>query len=89
MLRTVTLNERIGDLIIVTRGLEAGERVIVEGLQKVRPGMRVKPEAAAPPGTSVPPAAGTATPPSPAAGVGTPAAAPPAPSTAKPQGGGG
>ena len=37
-LRSVTLNERIGDLIIVTRGLEGGERVIVEGIQKVRPG---------------------------------------------------
>ena len=59
-LRTVTLNERIGDLMIVTRGLEPGERVIVEGIQKVRPGMQVKPEAAPPSGT--PPAAGAATP---------------------------
>ena len=29
-LRSVTLSERIGDLVIVTRGLEGGERVIVE-----------------------------------------------------------
>ena len=67
-LRSVTLNERIGDLIIVTRGLEGGERVIVEGLQKVRPGMQVKPEAAPPAGT--PPAAGAAD-----AGVGSAASA--------------
>ena len=71
-LRSVTLNERIGDLMIVTRGLEAGERVIVEGVQKVRPGMQVKPEAAPPAGT--PPAAGAAAPgsappPAPAAGA--------------------
>jgi membrane fusion protein (multidrug efflux system) len=77
-LRTVTLNERIGDLIIVTRGLEPGERVIVEGIQKVRPGMQVKPEAAPPPGTAPPPAAGGAT----------PAPAAPASPPAKPQAGG-
>ncbi len=79
-LRSVTLNERIGDLIIVTRGLEGGERVIVEGLQKVRPGMQVKPEAAPPAGT--PPAAGAAAPgsappPAPAAGAGAPSTTPP------------
>jgi membrane fusion protein (multidrug efflux system) len=90
-LRSVTLNERIGDLIIVTRGLEGGERVIVEGLQKVRPGMQVKPEAAPPTGT--PPAAGAATPgsappPAPAAGAGAPPTTPPKAPAAKPQGGG-
>ncbi len=91
-LRTVTLNERIGDLIIVTRGLEPGERVIVEGLQKVRPGMQVKPEAARPPGTT-PPAAGApppepakATPP--AAGAGAPSTPPSAPPAVKPKSGG-
>jgi membrane fusion protein (multidrug efflux system) len=61
-LRPVTLDERVGDLYIVTKGLKAGERVIVEGAQKVRPGMQVKPEAkagaeAAPPGAA-PPTAG-------------------------------
>ena len=81
---------RIGDLIIVTRGLEGGERVIVEGLQKVRPGMQVKPEAA-PAGT--PPAAGAATPGSapstaPAAGAGAPPTTPPKAPAANPQGGG-
>ena len=43
-LRPVTLDERVGDLYIVTKGLKPGERVIVEGMQKVRPGMQVKPE---------------------------------------------
>jgi membrane fusion protein (multidrug efflux system) len=79
VLRTVTLGERIGDLVIVTRGLEAGERVIVEGVQKARPGMQVKPEvAAASEATTAPTAAGSPAP--------TPAA-PPAPST-KPKAGG-
>jgi membrane fusion protein (multidrug efflux system) len=81
-LRSVTLNERIGDLIIVTRGLEGGERVIVEGLQKVRPGMQVKPENAPPPGTA--PAAGSAAPPA----VGETAPASPTSPTTKPKGGG-
>jgi membrane fusion protein (multidrug efflux system) len=57
-LRPVTLDERVGDLYIVTKGLKAGERVIVEGVQKVRPGMQVKAEKAA-----TPPAAGAPAPP--------------------------
>jgi multidrug efflux system membrane fusion protein len=36
------VDERIGDFFIVTEGLKPGERVIVEGLQRVRPGMQVK-----------------------------------------------
>jgi membrane fusion protein (multidrug efflux system) len=48
--------------VIVARGLEPGERVIVEGLQKVRPGMQVKPEMGSPAGTAAPPPAGGATP---------------------------
>ncbi len=43
-LRPITLGDRVGDLYIVTAGLKAGERVIVDGAQKVRPGMQVKPE---------------------------------------------
>src|SRR5262245_2848337 len=87
-LRTVTLGERIGDLTIVARGLEPGERVIVEGIQKVRPGMQVKPETAPPPSTQ--PGAGSTAPagsPSsaPAPSAGTPA--PPAPPKAKSQAG--
>lgn len=41
--RPVTVDERVGDLYVVKSGLKPGERVIVEGVQKVRPGMQVKP----------------------------------------------
>lgn len=43
-LRPVKLDERVDDFYIVTAGLAPGERVIVDGLQKVRPGMSVKTE---------------------------------------------
>jgi membrane fusion protein (multidrug efflux system) len=42
------LDERIGDFFVVTEGLKPGERVVVEGLQRVRPGMQVKAVAAKP-----------------------------------------
>jgi membrane fusion protein, multidrug efflux system len=41
-LRPLTLDERVGDNYLVLGGLKAGERVIVDGVQKVRPGMQVK-----------------------------------------------
>ena len=41
-LRPLKLDERIGDFFVVTEGLKAGDRVVVEGLQRVRPGMQVK-----------------------------------------------
>jgi RND family efflux transporter MFP subunit len=41
--RTLALDRAIGDRWLVTKGLAAGERVIVEGLQRVRPGAEVKP----------------------------------------------
>jgi RND family efflux transporter MFP subunit len=44
-LRTVTLGERYKDFFIVTGGLKAGERVVVEGLQKAIPGQKVTPMA--------------------------------------------
>jgi membrane fusion protein (multidrug efflux system) len=40
-LRPVKVDERVGDFFVVTEGLKPGERVIVEGLQRVRPGMQV------------------------------------------------
>jgi membrane fusion protein (multidrug efflux system) len=46
-LRSVNPGEQVGDLWIVDDGLAAGERVITEGLQKVRDGMIVKPTDAA------------------------------------------
>jgi len=40
--RTLTLDRAMGDRWLVASGLAPGERVIVEGLQKVRPGAVVK-----------------------------------------------
>jgi RND family efflux transporter MFP subunit len=42
-IRTVTLGESIGSEFIVNSGLKPGDRVVAEGIQKVRPGMRVNP----------------------------------------------
>ncbi len=39
--RNVVLGDALGDAFIVESGLEPGERVVVRGLQKVRPGMTV------------------------------------------------
>jgi RND family efflux transporter MFP subunit len=43
-LRPVIVSDRVGEFYIVTSGLKSGERVIVDGVQKARPGMQVKPE---------------------------------------------
>ena len=40
--RTLAVDRALGDKWLVTSGLAAGDRLIVEGLQKVRPGMTVK-----------------------------------------------
>ena len=41
--RIVVAGERIGDRWIIDQGLKPGDRVIVEGIQKVRPGVVVSP----------------------------------------------
>ena len=43
-IRMVKTAERVGDLWVVESGVKPGERIVVEGLQKVRPGAKVKPE---------------------------------------------
>jgi membrane fusion protein, multidrug efflux system len=43
-LRTLVTERAIGDKWLVTDGLKAGDRVIVEGLQFAKPGATVKPE---------------------------------------------
>ena len=43
-LRMVKPAQRIGTLWVIDSGLKAGERVVVEGMQKVRSGVKVKPE---------------------------------------------
>lgn len=43
-IRTVKVGESVGNQRIVVEGLKPGERVIAEGVQKVRPGMQVNPK---------------------------------------------
>ncbi|PYT06010.1 MAG: efflux transporter periplasmic adaptor subunit [Acidobacteria bacterium] len=74
-IRTVEPGERVGGFWVIDKGLKAGEKVIVAGLQYMQPGMTVKakpapaeegpappgplPTAAASPAAGVPGAAGT------------------------------
>ncbi|MDN0118488.1 efflux RND transporter adaptor subunit AcrA [Yersinia frederiksenii] len=41
-IRTLVANQAIGNKWLVTEGLKAGDRLIVSGLQKIRPGVQVK-----------------------------------------------
>ncbi|MFB0970340.1 MAG: efflux RND transporter periplasmic adaptor subunit [Pseudomonadales bacterium] len=41
--RVVQLGRRMNAMWVVESGLEAGEQIIIEGLQKVRPGVEVEP----------------------------------------------
>jgi len=50
--RTVTAGQTIGDKWLVTEGLRPGDRLIVEGLGKIRPGQPIRPV----PAGSAPPA---------------------------------
>ena len=43
-IRMVQMGERVGSLWLVEDGLAAGDRIVVEGLQKLRPGVQVSPE---------------------------------------------
>jgi membrane fusion protein, multidrug efflux system len=59
--RMVKAGERVGNLWVIDSGLKPGEKVIVEGLQKVKPGVQVsaktvKVEEQASPPASAPPA---------------------------------
>ncbi len=47
--RRITTGQRFGPNLVVSEGLKAGERVILYGVQKVRPGLTVKPELSEPP----------------------------------------
>jgi membrane fusion protein, multidrug efflux system len=42
--REVTLGDAVDGQRIITSGLEAGERIVVSGLQRVRPGMALAPQ---------------------------------------------
>ena len=45
-LRNIQTGERVGNMWVVTQGLAAGETIVVEGIQKVAPGMKVNPQPA-------------------------------------------
>lgn len=47
--RTVELDRALGDEWVVSSGLEAGDRLIVGGLQRIKPGMQVTVQASASP----------------------------------------
>jgi RND family efflux transporter MFP subunit len=42
--RQVQVGDRVGTMWVVTNGLKSGDRVVVEGQQKLRSGMRVQPK---------------------------------------------
>jgi membrane fusion protein (multidrug efflux system) len=67
--RQIKVVRTIGDNWLVSEGLKAGDRVILEGLQKARPGTQVKavPFGSAPAATAPATAQPTATAPQPAA----------------------
>ena len=59
-MRQVTTGARVGSLWVIENGLQAGDRVVVEGMQKAREGLTVNPtvvpieeSAAAKPGAGV------------------------------------
>jgi membrane fusion protein (multidrug efflux system) len=43
-IRAVKVGDRVGTEWIIAEGLKRGERVVIEGVQKVRPGMQVNPK---------------------------------------------
>ncbi len=43
-IRAVKVGDRVGSQWIIADGIKPGERVIAEGVQKVRPGMQVNPK---------------------------------------------
>lgn len=55
--RGVALGRSIADQVVIERGLDGGETVVTEGVQRVRPGQPVQPAPATPPAVRGPPAA--------------------------------
>ncbi|WP_237213572.1 efflux RND transporter periplasmic adaptor subunit [Falsiroseomonas oryziterrae] len=55
--RGVTLGRSVADQVVIERGLEGGETVVTEGVQRVRPGQPVQAAPAAPPAIRAPGAA--------------------------------
>jgi membrane fusion protein, multidrug efflux system len=42
--RMVTPGERVGTMWVIDQGLAPADKIVVEGMQKVRPGVKVTPE---------------------------------------------
>ena len=59
-IRPVSVGERVGGEWIIRTGLKPGEQVVVEGAQKVRPGMTVNPKPFVPAAPAAPAAASPA-----------------------------
>jgi membrane fusion protein, multidrug efflux system len=53
-MRTITVSRTVGDRWLVEEGLAAGDRIIVEGLQKVRPDAPVQAIEAGTPAAAAP-----------------------------------
>jgi len=47
-IRSVETGERVGKLWVVSSGLKPGDRVVVEGFNRVKSGIKVKPQEAPP-----------------------------------------
>jgi len=58
-IRPVKVGEQVGNMWIITQGLKPGERVVVEGVQKVKAGMAVNPKPSAAEPTPAQTAAGS------------------------------
>ena len=69
-IRNVKASERVGSLWVIDEGLKPGDRIVMEGVQKVREGQAVTPKAAAAelqPGPATSPSSATKPAPAPAA----------------------
>jgi membrane fusion protein (multidrug efflux system) len=51
-IRTVAVGDRVSSQWIITDGLKHGDRVVAEGVQKVRPGAQVNPKPYVPDGAT-------------------------------------
>ncbi|MEJ2162996.1 MAG: efflux RND transporter periplasmic adaptor subunit [Robiginitalea sp.] len=41
--RPVVIGQKMGDMVIVQEGLQSGDKIVIDALQKVRPGMTIQP----------------------------------------------
>ena len=53
--RPVQVGAKTGDDWVITSGVQPGERIVVEGLQRMRPGIKVAPKPWTPPASAATP----------------------------------